>query len=147
MARPLPPAALAEVAVSLGGTLLDVRHIGRGAEASPWSPWLPRYTLGEGPRAQLPVALAGCDARGCFTLVEAAGPAICLRLAPAMLGSVRRGGAELAVAELLARGETTLLLVPGEGVRRSIGMTEGAGVYRPSADCGRRWGTGYRAGP
>ncbi len=99
MARPLPPvAALAEVGVSLGGTLLDVRHIGRGAEASPWSPWLPRYTLGEGPQAQLPVALAGCDARGCFTLVEAAGPAICLRLAPAMLGSVRRGGAELAVA-------------------------------------------------
>ena len=124
MARPLPPAALAEVAVSLGGTLLDVRHIGRGAEASPWSPWLPRYTLGEGPRAQLPVALAGCDARGCFTLVEAAGPAICLRLAPAMLGSVRRGGAELAVAELLARGETTLLLVPGEGATLQIGAIE-----------------------
>jgi hypothetical protein len=121
MARPLPPAAaLAEVAVSLGGTLLDVRHIGVGAEGSPWSPWLPRYTLGEGPDVQLPVALAGCEAQGSFTLVEAAGPAIRLRLHPAMSGTVRT----VEVGLLLARGETNVLLAPGEAAALKIAAIE-----------------------
>lgn len=125
MARPLPPAAaLAEVAVSLGGTLIDVRHIGAGAEGSPWSPWLPRYTIGEGPEVQLPLALQGCEARGSFTLVEAAGAAIRLRLHPAMTGTVRRGEDVDDVAALLARGESLLHLVAGEAATLQIAAVE-----------------------
>lgn len=124
MARPLPPAAaLAEVAVSLGGTLLDVRHIGAGAEgsgSSSWSPWLPRYTIGEGPDVQLPVAMAGCEAQGSFTLVEAAGPGIRLRLHPAITGTVR----EVEVGVLLARGETSVLLAPGEAAALRVAAIE-----------------------
>ncbi len=116
MVRPLPPAAaLAEVAVSLGGTLLDVRHVGRGAGRSgAWSPWLARYTIGEGPAVQLPLAIAGCDAQGSFTLVEAVAGAIGLRLAPTMSGTIVRAGVEEAVGELLARGEHTLRLIAGD---------------------------------
>lgn len=116
MTRPsTPAAALAEVVVSLGGTILDVRHVGRGAGgAAPWSPWLPRYTLGEGPEVHLPVALAGCDADGSFTLVEAVAAGIRVRLAAAMTGEVVRGAETLAVAGLLARGEAALVLVPGD---------------------------------
>ncbi len=125
MVRPLQPAAaLAEVAVSLGGTLLDVRHIGGGAEGAPWSPWLPRYTIGEGPEVQLPLALAGCEAQGSFTLVEAAGPAIRLRLHAAMTGTVRRDAGERAIAALLAGGESSLLLAPGEAATLQIGAIE-----------------------
>jgi len=110
-----PAAALAEVVVSLGGTILDVRHVGRGADGgAPWSPWLPRYTLGEGPEVHLPVALAGCDAAGSFTLVEAAAAGIRVQLAPTMTGEVVRGAQTVDAAELLARGETALVLVPGE---------------------------------
>ena len=126
MARPLPPAAaLAEVAVSLGGTLLDVRHIGRDARgSSTWSPWLARYTIGEGPDVQLPLALAGCGADGSFTLVEAASAGICLRLAPTMTGSVRRDETDADVAALLARGEHTLLLSPGATATLQVGPLE-----------------------
>lgn len=125
MVRPLQPAAaLAEVAVSLGGTLLDVRHIGGGAEGASWSPWLPRYTIGEGPEVQLPLALAGSEATGSFTLVEAAGPAIRLRLHATMTGTVRRAAAEQAIAALLANGESTLLLAPGEAATLQIGAIE-----------------------
>ena len=125
MVRPLQPAAaLAEVAVSLGGTLLDVRHIGGGAEGAPWSPWLPRYTIGEGPEVQLPLALAGCEAQGSFTLVEAAGPAIRLRLHAAMTGTVRRDAGERAIGALLAGGESSLLLAPGEAATLQIGAIE-----------------------
>jgi TonB family protein len=125
MARPLPPAAaLAEVAVSLAGTLIDVRHIGAGAEGSPWSPWLPRYTIGEGPAVHLPIALAGCEAQGSFTLVEAAGAAIRLRLHAAMTGTLRRGGAEVPVVSLVAAGELVHLLVPGESATLQVAGVE-----------------------
>lgn len=126
MARPLPPAAaLAEVAVSLGGTLIDVRHVGRGAGRSgAWSPWLARYTIGEGPAVQLPLALAGCDADGSFTLVEAVAGAVRLRLAPVMTGSVQQDGVETSVAALLERGESTLLLAPGAHACLWIGAVE-----------------------
>jgi TonB family protein len=126
MARPLPPAAaLAEVAVSLGGTLLDVRHIGRDARGNrAWSPWLARYTLGEGPDVQLPLALAGCGADGSFTLVEAVPAGIRLALGPTMTGSVRRDESTADVAAMLARGEHTLILSAGASATLQVGPLE-----------------------
>jgi len=121
----MPAAALAEVVVSLGGTILDVRHIGRAAgRGSPWSPWLAAYTLGEGPDAHLPVAIAGCDASGRFTAVEARGGEIHVGLAAGMEGEIRRGESVTAVAALLARGERVITLLPGERATLRVGALE-----------------------
>ena len=133
----MPAAALAEVVVSLGGTILDVRHVGRAAgRGAPWSPWLPRYTLGEGPGAHLPVALAGCDASGRFTLLEASGAGIRLRLAPTMTGELVLAGQACTVAELLARAEAAVVLRPGDRATLRLGALElaiGAEVATPVA--------------
>ena len=114
--QPTPAVALAEVVVSLGGTILDVRHVGRGGagSSSAWCPWLPRYTLGEGPDVQMAVAIAGCDEAGSFTLVESTAAGIRLRLSPAMSGALTRDAVDMTVAALLAMGEHTLVLQPGD---------------------------------
>jgi hypothetical protein len=121
----MPAAALAEVVVSLGGTILDVRHVGRAAgRASPWSPWLARYTLGEGPDAHLPVAIAGSDASGRFTVVEACAGGIRVGLAAGMSGELERGAKVTAVEALLASGETSVTLRPGERATLRVGALE-----------------------
>ncbi len=118
-------AALAEVVVSLGGTILDVRHVGRAAgRASPWSPWLARYTLGEGPDAHLPVAIAGSDASGQFTAVEACAGGIRVGLAVGMSGEIVRDGAVVAAQALVADGQTVVTLQPGERATLHIGALE-----------------------
>ena len=122
-----PAAALAEVIVSLGGTILDVRHIGRtgsGERGSTWCPWLPRYTLGEGPSVQMPVAIAGCDAAGSFTLVEASAAGIVVRLVAALAGELVRGEQHITVEVLLASGESTIVLQPGDHATLQLGALE-----------------------
>ncbi len=128
MARGLKDGLLAEVTVQLGTTILDVRHIGcsdrhghaRGTSWSPWLPWLPRYIVGEGPLAHLPVALPG-PATEHWTLVEATPGAIYVHLAPGMTGCWRRSSGETSVAELLAAGTARLAVQPGETVCIQIG--------------------------
>jgi hypothetical protein len=120
-----PAAALAEVVVSLGGTILDVRHVGRAAgRSSPWSPWLARYTLGEGPGVHLPVALAGCDPSGRFTAVEGCAGGIRVGLTAGMSGEIVREGAAVAVEVLLADAVTEVMLQPGARARLRIGALE-----------------------
>lgn len=122
---PTSAAALAEVVVSLGGTILDVRHIGRAAgRASPWSPWLARYTLGEGPDAHLPVAIAGSETSGQFTAVEASAGGIRVGLAAGMSGEIVRDGAVMAVEALVTGGQTVVTLQPGERATLHIGALE-----------------------
>lgn len=119
------PAALAEVVVSLGGTILDVRHVGRAAgRSSPWSPWLARYTLGEGPGVHLPVAIAGCDASGRFTAVEACAGGIRVGLAAGMSGEIVREGVAVAVEALLADAVTAVTLLPGARATLRVGALE-----------------------
>ncbi len=119
---PTPAAALAEVVVSPGGTILDVRHVGRAAgQVLPWSPWLPCYTLGEGPDAHLPVAIAGCDPSGRFTVVEARGGAIRIGLVAGMSGELVRDGGAVAVEALLADGTTAVTLHAGARATLHIG--------------------------
>jgi hypothetical protein len=119
---PKPAAALAEVVVSLGGTILDVRHVGRAAgRASPWSAWLPRYTLGEGPEAHLPVAIAGCDPSGRFTAVEACAGGIRVGLAAGMSGAIVREGDTVAVEALLGEGTTEVTLQAGARATLQLG--------------------------
>jgi len=124
----MPAAALAEVVVSLGGTILDVRHVGRAGRGagseSRWSPWLARYTLGEGPDAHMPVVIAGCDASGRFTAVETCAGGIRVGLAAGMSGELVRGDSVSAVEALLARGETGVTLQPGERATLKIGALE-----------------------
>ncbi|MBA3550391.1 MAG: AgmX/PglI C-terminal domain-containing protein [Nannocystis sp.] len=122
---PTSAAALAEVVVSLGGTILDVRHVGRAAgRASAWSPWLARYTLGEGPDVNLPVEIAGSDASGRFTAVEACAGGIRVALAAGMSGEIVRDGAVLAVEALFTGGQTVVTLQPGERATLHIGALE-----------------------
>ncbi len=123
----MPAAALAEVVVSLGGTILDVRHIGRtgaGERGSTWCPWLPRYTLGEGRDVQMPVAIAGCDAAGSFTLVEASTAGIVVRLVAALSGELVRGEQSITVEALLTSGESTIVLQPGDHATFMLGALE-----------------------
>lgn len=122
MTRSPTPAALAEVVVSLGGTILDVRHVGRAAgRHSPWSPWLARYTLGEGPDAHLPVAIAGCDPSGRFTAVEACAGGIRVGLAAGMSGEIVRDEGTVAVESLLAEGVSGVTLQAGARATLHIG--------------------------
>jgi len=123
----MPAAALAEVVVSLGGTILDVRHIGRtgaGERGSTWCPWLPRYTLGEGPNVHMPVAIAGCDPAGSFTLLEASAAGIVVRLVAALSGQLVRGEQSITVEALLATGESTIVLQPGDHATLQLGALE-----------------------
>ena len=118
----MPAAALAEVVVSLGGTILDVRHVGRAAgRASPWSPWLARYTLGEGPDAHLPVAIVGTFAvMAVFTVIAG-------RLHRDR-SAVKRDVDQLAQVGLVTI-ETKPL--PGHGHMKEIRAA--AGIFRPDA--------------
>ena len=102
-----------------------MRHVGRAAgRASPWSPWLARYTLGEGPDAHLPVAIVGSDASGRFTAVEACAGGIRVGLAAGMSGELERGAKVTAVEALLASGETSVTLRPGERATLRVGALE-----------------------
>lgn len=113
--------ALAEVIVTLAGTILDVRHVGPGAGGPAWSTWLPRFLVGEGPSAHLPVAFAGQAADGVLALVESAGPGIRVRLASGLTGVIERDGVEVTIAALLARGETAAILRPGDSASVLVG--------------------------
>ena len=122
---PTSAAALAEVVVSLGGRILDVRHVGRAAgRASQWSPWLARYTLGEGPDAHFPAAIAGSDASGRFTAVEACAGGIRVGLAAGMSGEIMRDGLVLAAEGLFTGGETVVTLQSGDRATLRIGALE-----------------------
>lgn len=115
-------AALAEVVVTLGETILDVRHVGPAAKGHPaWSTWLPRFVVGEGPGAHLPAAFAGQGADGLWPLVESAGPGIRVRLAAGLTGTVERDGAEATIAALLADGEVAVILKPGDAACVLVG--------------------------
>jgi hypothetical protein len=115
-------AALAEVVVTLGETILDVRHVGPSAgRGAAWSPWLPRFIVGEGPTAHLPAAVAGQDGSGTIALVESAGAGIRVRLAAGMTGTIERGGTEATVAALLAGGTSQVILQAGEAAVILVG--------------------------
>lgn len=115
--------ALAEVVVTLGGTILDVRHVGPGAgSGGGWSPWLSAFVVGEGPAAHLPAAIPGHDGAG-VPLVASVGGGICVRLVPGMTGTIERAGAEQTVAALVAGGATTLTLAVGERASVLVGPT------------------------
>lgn len=114
-AQPIAAPALAEVVVTLGGTILDVLHVGPGH--------CPAWTIGEGPGAHLPAAFAGQGARGVFSLVESAGAGIRVRLASGLTGTIERGGAEATIAALLARGEVAVILRPGDAASVLVGPT------------------------
>lgn len=113
--------ALAEVIVTLGGTILDVRHVGPGAGRPAWSTWLPRFLVGEGPSVHLPVAFAGQGADGVLALVESAGSGIRVRLASGLTGVIERDGVEATIAALLAGGETAVILRPGDSASVLVG--------------------------
>jgi len=119
-AQPIAALALAEVVVTLGGTILDVRHVGPG-RSPVWSSWLAKFTVGEGPGAHLPAVFAGQGVSGVFSLVESAGPGIRVRLASGLTGTIERGGDEATIAALLARGEVAVILRPGDAASVLVG--------------------------
>lgn len=113
-------AALAEVVVSLGGTILDVRHVGPGRSPA-WSSWTPLFSIGEGPGAHLPVAFAGQGDGGIFNLVESAAAGIRVRLASGLSGTIVRGGASATIAAVMERGETAVVLQAGDAAEVQVG--------------------------
>lgn len=78
-----------EVVASQGATIVDVTAVAgrRGV-----------YRIGEGPRAQVTVAVAGADAEGCWTLVRLDREGPSLRLPPGASGEIEAGGAETALS-------------------------------------------------
>lgn len=89
-ARPL----VVEVVARQGATIVDVTVVGGRVRA---------YRVGEGPKAQATVAVAGADAEGCWTLVALRGDSPRLCVPAEATGELRIGEA---AARPLVAGET-----------------------------------------
>lgn len=73
-----------EVVARQGATIVDVHQVDLRRRA---------YRIGEGPRARVPVAVAGAGADGCVTLVELRGDGAWLTPPAGSHGELRRGAA------------------------------------------------------